>query len=115
MSSLLTQLRAVTTVVADTGELPAIKAYTPEDATTNPSLILKAVASADYAPLNPATGTPYFTIKAIAWAGTFQMNDTVTFATQPAAIPIWYRRQVPAGTFSLANDFTSLAIHGESA
>ena len=51
MSSLLTQLRAVTTVVADTGELPAIKAYAPEDATTNPSLILKAVASADYAPL----------------------------------------------------------------
>ena len=71
--------------------------------------------SADYAPLNPATGTPYFTIKAIAWAGTFQTNDTVTFTTQPAAIPIWYRRQVPAGTFSLANDFTSLAIHGESA
>jgi hypothetical protein len=71
--------------------------------------------SADYAPLNPATGTPYFTIKAIAWAGTFQMNDTVIFATQPAAIPVWYRRQVPAGTFSLANDFTSLAIHGESA
>ena len=71
--------------------------------------------SADYAPLNPATGTPYFTIKAIGWGGSFQTNDTVTFATQPAAIPIWYRRQVPAGTFSLANDFTSLAIHGESA
>jgi hypothetical protein len=71
--------------------------------------------SADYAPLNPATGTPYFTIKAIAWGGTFQTNATVGFATQPAAIPIWYRRQVPAGTFSLANDFTSLAIHGESA
>lgn len=71
--------------------------------------------SADFAPLNPATGTPYFTIKAIGWGGTFQTNDTVTFATQPAAIPIWYRRQVPAGTFSLANDFTSLAIHGESA
>lgn len=71
--------------------------------------------SADYAPLNPATGTPYFTIKAIAWGGTFQTNDTVGFATQPATIPIWYRRQVPAGTFSLANDYTSLAIHGESA
>ena len=51
MSSLLTQLRAVTTVVADTGELSAIKAYAPEDATTNPSLILKAVACAEYAPL----------------------------------------------------------------
>ena len=51
MSSLLQQLRAVTTVVADTGELPAIKLYSPEDATTNPSLILKAVASPEYAPL----------------------------------------------------------------
>ncbi|MDO8892319.1 MAG: hypothetical protein Q7V00_10775 [Sulfurimicrobium sp.] len=71
--------------------------------------------SADYAPTNPATGTPYFTIKALCWSGTFQQNDTVTFATQPAAIPVWYRRQVPAGTFSLANDYASLAIHGESA
>ncbi len=51
MSSLLDQLRAVTTVVADTGELPAIKLYSPEDATTNPSLILKAVSSPEYAPL----------------------------------------------------------------
>lgn len=50
MSSLLDQLRAVTTVVADTGELPAIKLYSPEDATTNPSLILKAVSSPEYAP-----------------------------------------------------------------
>lgn len=71
--------------------------------------------SADYAPVNPATGTPYFTIKAMAWSGTFAGNDRVTFATQPAAIPVWYRRQVPAGTFSLANDFCSLAINGESA
>lgn len=71
--------------------------------------------SADYAPLNPATGTPYFTIKAMAWSGVFASGDTLSFATQPAAIPVWYRRQVPAGTFSLANDFCSLAINGESA
>ena len=71
--------------------------------------------SADYAPLNPATGTPYFTIKAIGWSGSFQAGNTMSFTSQPAAIPIWYRRQVPAGTFSLANDFCSLAIHGESA
>ena len=51
MSSLLQQLRAVTTVVADTGELPAIKTYSPEDATTNPSLILKAVTTPEYASL----------------------------------------------------------------
>ena len=51
MSSLLQQLRIVTTVVADTGELPAIKAFKPEDATTNPSLILKAVTTPEYAAL----------------------------------------------------------------
>lgn len=51
MSSLLDQLRQMTTVVADTGELPAIKKYQPEDATTNPSLILKAVQHPDYAAL----------------------------------------------------------------
>ena len=71
--------------------------------------------SADYAPLNPATGTPYFTLKAAAWSGTFQPNDQMRFDTHPAVIPVWYRRQVPAGTSSLANDFASLAIHGESA
>ena len=48
VSNLLDQLRAVTTVVADTGELPAIKAFKPEDATTNPSLILKAVTTPEY-------------------------------------------------------------------
>ena len=51
MINLMAQLRAFTTVVADTGELPAIKAFKPEDATTNPSLILKAVTLPEYAPL----------------------------------------------------------------
>ena len=42
MSDLLSALRAVTTVVADTGDVDAIKKYAPVDATTNPSLLLKA-------------------------------------------------------------------------
>lgn len=44
----LEQLKQYTTVVADTGDFQAIKAYTPRDATTNPSLILKAVQKAEY-------------------------------------------------------------------
>ncbi|ENM5862102.1 transaldolase [Vibrio mimicus] len=51
MSNKLAQLRKLTTVVADTGEIDAIKKYQPEDATTNPSLILKAAQIAEYAPL----------------------------------------------------------------
>ena len=51
MSNKLEQLRKVTTVVADTGDIEAIRKYKPEDATTNPSLILKAAQIPDYAPL----------------------------------------------------------------
>ncbi len=51
MDSKLDQLRRLTTVVADTGDIEAIQKYQPEDATTNPSLILKAAQIAGYAPL----------------------------------------------------------------
>ncbi len=47
----LEQLKQFTTVVADTGDFQLIKAFTPRDATTNPSLILKAVQKAEYKPL----------------------------------------------------------------
>jgi transaldolase len=51
MTSQLDQLKACTTVVADTGDFKQLAQFTPQDATTNPSLILKAVQKADYAPL----------------------------------------------------------------
>ncbi|MGB0833824.1 MAG: transaldolase [Psychrobium sp.] len=44
----LEQLKAMTSVVADTGDFEAIKLYNPEDATTNPSLILKAAQLPQY-------------------------------------------------------------------
>lgn len=47
----LEQLKQFTTVVADTGDFQSMKAYTPRDATTNPSLILKAVQKDEYKPL----------------------------------------------------------------
>ena len=47
----LDALKQFTTVVADTGDFKQLAAYTPQDATTNPSLILKAVQKPEYAPL----------------------------------------------------------------
>ncbi|GAB7547145.1 transaldolase [Cupriavidus sp. 8B] len=47
----LDQLKQFTTVVADTGDFQVMKQYMPQDATTNPSLILKAVQKAEYRPL----------------------------------------------------------------
>ncbi|MFM2479305.1 transaldolase [Celerinatantimonas sp. MCCC 1A17872] len=43
MATLLSQLKQYTTVVADTGDIDSIEQYQPEDATTNPSLVLKAL------------------------------------------------------------------------
>lgn len=51
MANALSQLKALTTIVADTGDIDAIRRYQPEDATTNPSLILKAAQIPDYEPL----------------------------------------------------------------
>ncbi|GAB2716773.1 transaldolase [Halomonas garicola] len=45
--SLLSQLKQMTTVVADTGDLDAIRRFRPHDATTNPSLILQAAQHED--------------------------------------------------------------------
>lgn len=48
MTTKLQQLRAMTDVVADTGDIDAIRRFTPQDATTNPSLLLKAAALPQY-------------------------------------------------------------------
>lgn len=47
----LEQLKSMTDVVADTGELDAIRSYQPQDATTNPSLLLKAAVLPEYTEL----------------------------------------------------------------
>lgn len=49
--SVLEQLKGFTTVVCDTGEVSSIKRFSPQDATTNPSLILKASVLPEYAHL----------------------------------------------------------------
>ena len=59
MASQLEQLRKITTVVSDTGDIQAVAKWKPVDATTNPSLLLKAAGDAGYAPLID---------EAVAWA-----------------------------------------------
>jgi transaldolase len=65
MTNLLEQLKSMTAIVADTGDIEAIRSHLPEDATTNPSLLLKAAALPQYAPL---------IADSIAWAK-LQSND----------------------------------------
>ena len=49
--TLLEQLRQFTVVVADTGDIQAIEAFTPQDTTTNPSLITAAAQMPQYQPI----------------------------------------------------------------
>lgn len=51
MTSKLHSLRQHTVIVADTGDIDAIRTLQPADATTNPSLLLKAAQRPDYAPM----------------------------------------------------------------
>lgn len=75
----LDQLRQFTTVVADTGDLAAIERWKPEDATTNPSLILNAAQQADGAARIDA---------AIAKAKISQPNNWVAEASDDLAVSI---------------------------
>jgi len=59
MTNLFDQLKSMTAIVADTGDIKAIRSHRPEDATTNPSLLLKAATLPEYAPL---------IADAVAWA-----------------------------------------------
>ena len=71
MTSKLDQLKAMTDVVADTGDIEAIRRFQPLDATTNPSLLLKAAALPHYAELLD---------QAKAWAGAQGGSDAEQLA-----------------------------------
>lgn len=62
-SSALSQLKTFTTVVADTGDFERMKAFQPQDATTNPSLILKAAQQSNYQALVNAVKTAHPQLK----------------------------------------------------
>ena len=71
--------------------------------------------SSAFSPANASLGRPYFTISPAAWGGTFASSNTVTFRSLPAALPLWYRRIIPAGAGSLSGNLVTVAIDGESA
>jgi transaldolase len=80
MPSKLDQLRTMTTIVADTGDMESIRAYQPTDSTTNPTLIFKAAQLPAYA---------YLFDEAIAWgrkagASPATVTDrlTISFGTE---------------------------------
>lgn len=70
--------------------------------------------NSDFAPNNPNTSTPYFTIQHEAWGGSWQAGDTLTFELYPASHGVWLKEVVPTGANSKANNIVTVGVYGES-
>lgn len=66
----------------------------------------------DYAPLNPATNQPYFTLLATGWGSGWLPGNVLRFNTQAAAAPIWLQRLVMPGAAG-GTDKATLFLRGD--
>jgi len=70
--------------------------------------------ASDIAPINPATGTPYFTILAGGWSGGWDIGNAVRFNTLGANDPVWFIRSVqPGDTPELTTDRFIAHLQGD--
>jgi transaldolase len=81
----LEQLKQLTTVVADTGDIDAIRQFAPVDATTNPSLLLKAAQDSKYAPLLE---------QARQWAGQHNVSSAEQLALMTDRFAVLIGREI---------------------
>lgn len=77
-------------------------------------VIGNGTVGAAFEPLNPATSTEMMRIGSQAWSGAWAAGDTLTFEMRPAAIPLWYKRIVPAGATEVAGNNVVVGLIGES-
>lgn len=66
--------------------------------------------NSDTAPINSATGTPYFTLPAAATTGTFVAGESFTFTTYPHVSNFWIYRSIPVGANTVESSFNILGM-----
>lgn len=69
--------------------------------------------AADCAPINPATGVPYFSIPATGWGNGWAVGNVYRFNTAACGAPIWVVRTVLQGPATLQDDKFTLAFRGD--
>ncbi|WP_422135480.1 hypothetical protein [Endozoicomonas sp. ALD040] len=77
-------------------------------------IIDTATTAADAAPINPETGTPYFTIKAEGWGTGWAVGNVIRFDTDGCLAPVWICRTVLAGQGTETSDQFTLQIRGDA-
>ena len=65
------------------------------------------------APVNPATGVPYFTLQALGWGSGWAAGNVLRFNTAAANYPVWLARTVLQGPATALNDSFQLQVRGD--
>ena len=76
-------------------------------------VIATGTTSTETAPINPATGKPYFTIAAIGWGSGWAAGNVLRFNTIGALFPVWVVRTIQQGPETVTNDSFTLLIRGD--
>lgn len=69
--------------------------------------------STDIAPVNPATGEPYFTLRATGWGSGWSAGNILRFNTVGALFPVWVIRAIQQGPETVTNDSFTVLIRGD--
>ena len=76
-------------------------------------VIAEGNTAADFSPLNPFTGQPYFTIRAAAWGGGWSTGNVVRINTVGALHPVGVARTTQQGDATLNDDSFTLVVMGD--
>ncbi|MNY64045.1 hypothetical protein D3C86_2010930 [compost metagenome] len=77
-------------------------------------VITTGTTSSDCAPINPATGAPYFTILAAGWGSGWAAGNAVRFNTDSCLGPLWIVRTVLSGQGVVEDDQFRIQIRGDA-
>lgn len=76
-------------------------------------VIATGSTGSDIAPINPATGKPYFTLAAIGWGSGWATGNVLRFNTTGALFPVWVVRTIQQGPETVTNDAFTLLVRGD--
>ncbi len=76
-------------------------------------VIATGTTGSNIAPINPATGKPYFTLAAIGWGSGWATGNVMRFNTTGALFPVWVVRTIQQGPETVTNDAFTLLVRGD--
>jgi len=79
----------------------------------NRGLVATGSTAVDFSPINPQTGTPYFTLVSDGWGSGWSIGNCVFFDTDAAAAPLWMIRTVLPGQATVDDDQLKIELRGD--